>query len=95
MNLGVMYWDQGKWDTAIDFHKQALEIFRAINDVHSEGQSQGNLGNVYRSQGNWGKAIDYYKQALEIFSSAINDVHSEGKNPQQLGHGVSGSEQVE
>ena len=53
-------------ETAIQYHKSALEISREIGDRCGEGSDLGNLGIAYLRLGKVEKAIDAFEQGLSI-----------------------------
>ena len=56
----------GQYQLAIEYHQQALTIYREIGDRGGEGTVLGNLGIAYHSLGQYQQAINYYQQALTI-----------------------------
>jgi tetratricopeptide (TPR) repeat protein/DNA-binding Xre family transcriptional regulator len=82
--LGVAYDSLGKYQQAIDFHKQHLEIAQEIGDRQGEGIALGNLGIAYKNLGEYQRAIDFYKQHLEI-AQEIGDRQEEGNALSALG----------
>ena len=76
-NLGLAYYSLGQFQTAIDYHQQALDIARDIGDRQWSGASLGNLGLAYDSLGQFQTAIDYHQQALEI-AREIGDLAKRG-----------------
>lgn len=58
--LGMINYQRGKNDTAIDLIKQAIAINPNVAVLH------GNLGNVYKTLGDFGNAAACYKRALSI-----------------------------
>jgi DNA-binding SARP family transcriptional activator/Tfp pilus assembly protein PilF len=65
-NLGRANRNIGRVERAIEFHKQALEITRQINDHRWEGTVLGYLGSAYRDLGQVDRAIEFHEQALTI-----------------------------
>ncbi|TAE59572.1 MAG: tetratricopeptide repeat protein, partial [Nostocales cyanobacterium] len=84
-SLGNAYNLLGQYQTAIDFHQQALVIFRQIGNVGGESISLNNLGNAYNLLGQYQKAIDFHQQSLEI-ARQISDVGGESNSLIGLGN---------
>ncbi|VEP15844.1 Tetratricopeptide repeat protein (fragment) [Hyella patelloides LEGE 07179] len=78
-SLGNVYSSLGKYQRAIDYYQQALEIAQDIGDRGHEGRSLGNLGLAYGSLGEYQRAIDYHQQALKI-ARDIGDREYEGRS---------------
>lgn len=58
--LGLLYYNQGKYDKAEEYYLKALEINPAYGSVLN------NLGPIYKRQNKYEKAEEYYLKALEI-----------------------------
>ena len=84
-NLGGAYGCLGQFKTAIDYHKQHLEIAKEVGDKAGEGTSYGNLGSAYGCLGQFKTAIDYCKQHLEI-AKEVGDKAGEGTSYGNLGN---------
>ena len=65
-SLGILYFQIGSYEKAIQYHEKALVIAKEIGDRRGEGADLGNLGSAYRYLGQVEKAIEYYEQALVI-----------------------------
>ena len=87
-NLGSAYRSLGQFKTAIDYHKQDLEIAKEVGDKAGEGASYGNLGIAYHCLGQFKTAIDYHKQHLEI-AKEVGDKAGEGRSYGNLGSAYS------
>lgn len=70
-NLGIVARATEKYDLAIEYHNQALEFRRAIDDKPRESASLNNLGLVYTDLGEYEKAIETFDQGLEYDSLNI------------------------
>ncbi|MEO0405852.1 MAG: tetratricopeptide repeat protein [Cyanobacteria bacterium P01_A01_bin.135] len=64
--IGAVLSDVGQYQTAIEYHEQALAIMREIEDRAGEGITLGNLGVVYEILSQYQEAIDLYEQRLAI-----------------------------
>jgi tetratricopeptide (TPR) repeat protein len=78
----------GQYEQAVDFHEQALAIFRELGGRAEEGTVLGNLGSAYYKLGQYERAIDLYEQHLEI-AREIGDRAGEGTRPGQFGRAYS------
>ncbi len=65
--------------------QQALEAFKAINDMGGKWKAVLNLGNAFNSLNQYQKAIDYFQQSLAI-AREIKDRSGEGKALGNLGN---------
>ena len=80
-NLGAAYGSLGKYNEAINYFKQSLEITTEYQD---RKLSLDNIDRVYRYLGNYEKVIEYQLQSLEI-ERKIRDRQSESKTLSNLG----------
>ena len=85
MNLGSIYNSQNRWEDAISYYQQSLEINYVLGDHLGISSTSYNLGIVYESQGRWDEAIDKYEQSLEVRRS-LGDQHGEGLSLANLGY---------
>ena len=75
--MGNAYSNLGKYQKAIDYYNQALEVALKIGDRQNEGTWLSNLGNVYLRLEQYEQAISYSEQALEVVSE-IGDRKGKG-----------------
>jgi len=73
-NKGLILWNQGKRDQALEFLQQSLSHYRKITELNQDNIADllNNIGLVYVSE-EPAKAVGYYEDALEIYSSSPND----------------------
>ena len=71
-SLGNAYHSLGRYEQAISFYQQSLEIQQDIGDRLGEAASLGNLGAAYHSLGRYEEAISYHQQSLEIKRQIAN-----------------------
>ena len=64
--LGYIRRRQGQFDDAVDYYKQALEIYREIGNRREYADKLNSLGNVYRIQGKVEEALRCCQIALQI-----------------------------
>jgi len=62
--------EQGNYDLAIKFSKEALEIGEALGDAHVIALNQLNMGNAYRDKDNLEEALARYIEASKKASTA-------------------------
>jgi tetratricopeptide (TPR) repeat protein len=67
--LGSLYRRERRLDDALDAHKRAEELGRALSDTMLIAQSQLGLGRVYRRRGQYDLADQYANQAVTAFSA--------------------------
>ena len=83
--LGVAYRSLSKFNQAIEFDRQALELSQKIGDQNSAANAFNNLGNTYSRLGQYQQAICFYQQSLEI-KRAIGDRTGEASSLNGLGN---------
>lgn len=74
----------GKIHEAIQFHEQALNIYRQLSFKAGIGLTLGNLGIAYSSLGDTQKAIKFYQQSL-VIARELNDKLREGNALNNIG----------
>jgi CHAT domain-containing protein/tetratricopeptide (TPR) repeat protein len=65
-NAGYCYKQIDKYDKALEYYLQALEIVKRLGAEEGVATLLNNIGMVYDSWGKYDKALEYYQQALEI-----------------------------
>lgn len=65
-NMGLLYFQWGKTETAIEHFEKAQEIDNILGLKEGMANNLGNLGLVYFETGNWNKALKYHQKALEV-----------------------------
>lgn len=73
-HLGILCKNRGAFDSAVMYHRQALQLREQINEWQGIASSHNNLGVTYRAQGNLTKSAFHYLQALRI-REQNNDVY--------------------
>ena len=76
-NIGVIYYNQGNYAKALEYHEKALDIReRVLGPNHPDtAQSYNNIGLVYYNQGDYAKALEYYGKALDIYERVLGTDH--------------------
>jgi tetratricopeptide (TPR) repeat protein len=64
--LGILYYRKGDLNTALSYHKKALELRTALNDKKGIALSLTNLGNIYSDLTHYKLAEEAYLKALDI-----------------------------
>ena len=64
--LGIICKDQGDFTMAVDYHRQALEIYRELEDAGNEASSLNSLGLTYYHMGSYGKAMECFEDSLGL-----------------------------
>lgn len=67
--IGMSYYFQNNWIDALVQWKEALEVFRSINDLNGESNMLNNLGAVHFNGGDDKSALDYYLESLRVAES--------------------------
>ena len=84
-NLGGLYQTMGDFETAKNYHFEALEWNLENGDRAASGKSYGNLALIYIEEGNDAKAVEYMLKAQRIFIE-INNWQSQLLSHQFLGN---------
>ena len=65
-DMGRVNWLRGAFGHALDFHRQALTIRRALGERRSIALSLANIGRVHHDTGNFKAAINQFREALDL-----------------------------
>src|SRR5205823_5626252 len=65
-NIGAIYANLGDYEEAIDYYKQANEMFRKIGETYWQGLTFSDIGRQYASRNEYRQAIDYFKLAIPL-----------------------------
>jgi tetratricopeptide (TPR) repeat protein len=76
-NIGLLYYDQGRYSEAEPLYKQALELRKHLfgEEDLDVAQSLNNLAELYQDQGRYQEAELLYQQALELRKRLLGDNH--------------------
>ena len=66
MNLGTLYHDHGKYDEALNFTGEALQLYRDTGDELNQAQCLNNIGSSHFNKGEYQDALTYFQQAYQI-----------------------------
>ena len=77
--LGLMKYNQGAYEEAINFYEKAIEIYKKTrfpNDINL-GMFYNDIGLVYAEMGEYTKALSYYEKSLKTKQQSLtaNDPH--------------------
>jgi tetratricopeptide (TPR) repeat protein len=64
--MGVSFWVQGDYTTAIAYFDRSLTINEEIGSKKGIASSLNNFGIIYQEQGDFSNAVDYYTHSLTI-----------------------------
>ena len=78
-NIGIVYYNLGEYDKALEYYFKALEIQKAVlGEKHRDtAVSYNNIGAVYQNLGDYDKALEYHNKALEIRKEVLEEKHSD------------------
>ena len=65
-----VYWQQSRYQQAVDHLSEALALFRQIGDRSREADALANLAIICSARGRYKEAITLYAQALDTFRQA-------------------------
>jgi class 3 adenylate cyclase/tetratricopeptide (TPR) repeat protein len=64
--LGGISWQQGRFDEAVGYVKQSLDLYDSLGYLWGTATAYGNLGVLYNSMGNWLSAAEYHERAQAV-----------------------------
>ena len=73
-DLGILLYDQEKYDSAIAFYQESNKIRKQLNDGLGIAKLYNKIGIVYQKKGAFDKALENQLQALALFSQYKNDI---------------------
>jgi signal transduction histidine kinase/CheY-like chemotaxis protein/Tfp pilus assembly protein PilF len=73
-NTGVGYYQQNKYEQAIEWYTKALEMHRELRNYKGEGWVLSNIGLIYGKQGAHATAVEYYLQSLQIWDKYHEEI---------------------
>jgi tetratricopeptide (TPR) repeat protein len=75
-NLGLIYWEQGRYAEAEPLYQQSLRIYEALGPEHyGVAYVLNNLANLYKDQSKYAEAERLYQRALRIQEKARGPDH--------------------
>ena len=85
--IGVVYYDRGEHQIAMDYYQIVLKIADSIGDDNNRAVSFNNIGNIFKAKGEYPEAIKFHKKSLEI-RLRLGDKSGTGDSYQNLGIAV-------
>lgn len=73
-DLGILLYDQEKYDSAISFYKQSGKIREQLNDGLGIAKVYNKIGIVYQKKGAFDKALENQLLALSLFTKYKDDI---------------------
>lgn len=67
-NLGLIAYEQGQYDRALDYHQRALASRKKLRNQSLVVSSLNNIGIVYQGKQQYGEAMKYYEEGLSYDS---------------------------
>lgn len=83
-SLGIIFYNKGNYDKAINYYSRSLKIREEIGDKKGIAATLNNFGIVYQDQGDNAKAIEYYTRSLKT-NEEIGDKKGEANNLSNIG----------
>jgi signal transduction histidine kinase len=71
-HIGVVYWQLGSFNMAMDFLQESNIIFQRIGNQIGIARTYSNIGLVFWEQGHYEKALENYFQALRVMEDMGN-----------------------
>jgi serine phosphatase RsbU (regulator of sigma subunit) len=71
-NTAAFFYYGGDYNTAEEYYKKSLKLYKQAEDLKGIAAANQNLGNIYSQRGNWKQALDYYFESLKSYE-AIDD----------------------
>jgi len=69
---GLVEFDRGSYDAALELHFKALALRERLADKRAQARSLNNIGIVYRHQGKYELAVEYYTKSL-VLKESVGD----------------------
>ncbi len=66
-SIGVIYWQMGNFNMALDYHLEAQSIYTKIEDEIGIARTNTNIGIIFSDQSYYENALDYFFRALRIY----------------------------
>ena len=64
--LGIIYWNKGEIDKALDYYRQSFVIFEKLRDMEGIGKNLNHFGSIFQMKGRLDLAIEYKQNAAQI-----------------------------
>lgn len=73
-DVGIIYYDQQKFDTSLLLYNKALAIRNAHGDGLGMARLYNKIGIVYQKEGDFSRAMEMQLNAMRLFESVNNDI---------------------
>ncbi|MDP1744827.1 MAG: tetratricopeptide repeat protein [Bacteroidota bacterium] len=83
-SLGIIFYNKGNYDKAINYYSRSLKIREEIGDKKGIAATLNNFGIVYQDQGDNAKAIECYTRSLKT-NEEIGDKKGEANTLSNIG----------
>ncbi|MCP4129998.1 MAG: tetratricopeptide repeat protein [bacterium] len=67
VRIGTLFEDRKKYDPALIYHEEALDIFRELGDKNGISKSLNSIRNICHLQSDYDLRLKYHEKALEVF----------------------------
>ncbi len=93
--LGILAWEKGDFESALNFYNKALEQFKSFNDLNGIAKAYTNIGILMQENKKLDLALDNYSSCLKLAEKLndsktmasiyanLGDVYKEKKMPDQ------------
>lgn len=68
--IGTSFYLLSDYKSSLNYYKQALMIYEALNDVHNQARLIAHIANVYSELSDFQKAIEFEMKAIELVTNA-------------------------
>jgi tetratricopeptide (TPR) repeat protein len=68
-NIGVCASRQGRYEEALEYHKEGLKIVREQNNRYTEMQGLNEMGEIHQNLKQWDQSLECHLEAIEIAKS--------------------------
>ncbi|MBM4241307.1 MAG: tetratricopeptide repeat protein [Euryarchaeota archaeon] len=69
VDIGVLYFDDEEFETALEYFKEALEAYRKLDDKDGEAYVLDLMGDTCLIMRDVNNALKYYQDAFKLYSS--------------------------
>lgn len=66
-NIGIIYRWKGELEKAMEYHKEAFDIYQKLKDEIGLANTLNSIGLVYTDKTDFDKALEYHNNSLEIY----------------------------
>jgi len=84
LNLGILYFEFGDSEQALNYYRKALGINRKIRDISGEAKVLHEIGMIHQYKGDYEQALKHYEKSVEI-KEKIGDMPGKSKSLYHIG----------